>query len=203
LHAALWLGRDGWPTLRELAVDGAIEDDLSARAIAALGEQMPIDEASRALEKSLDARRFLTARAAVNALGRGGDVQVAPIARVMAREPEVASAAALALGLTGSASAEAPLLAILRGGAPEVRAAVAEALGHVGTATSVVTLKELAQASRGRLRSAALDSILRIQSRLTDADPGQLSLSAGPDGQLALTEDEQGRVSPPDPQDAS
>ena len=202
LHAGVWLGREGWPTLLELAADGAIEDDLSAGAIEALGEHLPLDQASRALEQSLAASRSLTARAAVKALGRGGEAQVAVIASAVDRMPDIAAAAASALGQTGSVSAEVPLLTLLRGGTPESRMAAAEAVGHVGTAASVLTLKELAMASGGRLRSVALESIARIRSRLTGADPGQLSMAAGSEGDLALA-DEQGRVTVPDPQDPS
>jgi HEAT repeat protein len=76
-----------------------------------------------------------------------------------------------------------------------------EALGHVGSAASVLPLKEAAQGTRGRLVNVALEAIAQIRSRLTGADPGQLSLAAGSDGQLALTDDEKGRVTLPEPPD--
>ncbi len=37
----------------------------------------------------------------------------------------------------------------------------------------------------------------RIRTRLTGVDPGRLALVEGTDGQLALADDEQGRVSLP------
>jgi HEAT repeat protein len=78
-----------------------------------------------------------------------------------------------------------------------LRTAAAAALGHVGSAESVQPLRELARSSRGEMRAAALGAILRIQRRLTGADPGQLSMVETGDGQLALAEDAQGRVTFP------
>ncbi len=45
------------------------------------------------------------------------------------------------------------------------------------------------------LRSAARQAIAEIQSRLSGAEPGQLSLAGGEAGQLSLSENEAGRVS--------
>jgi hypothetical protein len=203
LQAALWLGPEGWPTLTELASDPAVEDSVSAQAIEALGEQMPLEVASRVLEHSSGAGRVLTTRAAVVVLGRGGEVHVASIARAARRSPAVAAAAATALGQTGAASAEAALLALLDGGAPEVRLAAVESLGHVGSAASVLPLQETARESRGRVRNVALESVVRIRSRLTGADPGQLSLAAGSEGHLAMADAQRGQVTLPEPGDAT
>jgi HEAT repeat protein len=197
LYAALWLDRDGWAVLDELAADITIDDWISARATETLGEHIAFDRASRTLGESLAKGRLLTARASVKALGWAGEMYLPTIAAALANRPEVAEAAASALGQTGSASAEAPLIAALGPGTADLRTAAAAALGHVGSAESVQPLRELARSSRGEMRAAALGAILRIQRRLTGADPGQLSMVETGDGQLALAEDAQGRVTFP------
>ena len=198
LQAALALDQDGWPTLEELATSGAVEDAISARAFEGLGEHVAAGRAPRLLEESLAAGRVLTARAAAKVLGGAGDAHVPALVAVLEHATDVAGAAATALGQTGSAAAEEPLRAALSHKSPDVRAAAADALGRVGTAASVPSLKELAQRSGGRLRSAALASLDRIRSRLKGIEPGRLALTAGADGQLALS-DTDGRVSLPDP----
>ena len=200
LQAALALERDGWPTLQELAMDESVDDSVSAHAIETLRGAMPSDQAAITMEKSLWNGRILTARAAARALGGAGETHVPALLAVLERVPDVAAAAAAALGQTGSASAEGPLIAALREDMPELRAAAVAALGHVGSAESMLALTGVAQESPA-LRTAALDAMVRIRSRLTGADPGQLSLAAGSDGQLALADGEPGRVTLPDPAD--
>jgi HEAT repeat protein len=204
LQAALWLGPEGKATLEALAVDGTVEDAVSARAIEELGERLAVVPARRVLEESVSAGRVLTAAAIAVVLGRVGKAEAAPLAHALERASGPAAVAvARALGRTGSPLGEPALLAALDRDDDALKAAAAAALGDVGSAGSILPLRELAQASRGRLRSAALDATGRIRARLTGADPGQLSLAAGPDGHLALTEDEHGRVTLPDPQDSS
>ena len=198
LQAALALDQDGWPTLEELATSGTVEDALSARAFEGLGQHVATGRAPRLLEDSLAAGRVLTARAAAKVLGGAGEAHVPALVAVLEHAADVAEAAATALGQTGSAAAEEPLRAALSHESPDVRAAAADALGRVGTAASVQSLKELAQRSGGRLRSAALAALARIRSRLKGIEPGRLALTAGSDGQLALS-DADGRVSLPDP----
>jgi hypothetical protein len=119
------------------------------------------------------------------------------LARAAAEEP--VTRAAMEQAARGDPDGGVRLLAALwldRDGRPTL-----EALGHVGSAASVLPLKEAAQGTRGRLVNVALEAIAQIRSRLTGADPGQLSLAAGSDGQLALTDDEKGRVTLPEPPD--
>ncbi len=163
LRAALWLGRDGWPVLQELAEDSTAPDAVSERAIKELGGQVALDLARRIVERSLPSGRTLTARAAVNVLGGGGAAEVGFLTAVMeraalqaARESliaaawdELAAAAARALGRTGAASAEEPLLRALTKGRAELQVAAADALGQVGSAASIEPLRELVRSASG------------------------------------------------------
>jgi HEAT repeat protein len=109
---------------------------------------------------------------------------------------DLAATAARALGASRTAAAEPPLLVALQASDSDVQLAAAEALGRVGTAAAVMPLKDLAE--RGwspALRKAARESIAEIQSRLSGASPGQLSIADGEAGQLSLADaDPRGRV---------
>ena len=120
---------------------------------------------------------------------------MATLAKVLAVEkPELAAVAAEALGATGDASAEAPLVAALDSRHAPVRTAAARALGPVGTTGAVLPLKEL-EARDGAARAAARQAIAEIQARARGAFPGQLSLAAGESGQLSIAAGEAGRLS--------
>jgi hypothetical protein len=100
-----------------------------------------------------------------------------------------------------TACARAALAAVARGGAAEVppsivvAAAAARALGAFAGATEVTPLRE-AEARGGELGRAAREAIAAIQSRLTGASPGQVSL-AGASGELSVVDSADGRVSLP------
>jgi hypothetical protein len=105
--------------------------------------------------------------------------------------------AALAAGDAGlpvlRAAGEAAFLGLLAR-ATAISDLAARALGRIGTAASVPPLRE-AEPALGR---AAREAIASIQSRLTGAAEGQLSV-AGPSGEVSLAEDERGRVSRDEP----
>ena len=211
LRAALALGDEGRPALVELASGGrptsghAVEDAWSAGAIAALGEQLPLDHAKAILESALLARRPRSARECVRALGRiGGAEVVAPLVRVLLTATgDVAAEAARALGATGLPAAERPLLEALERGLRDARVAVAEALGRVGSVEAVPHLKDAEERYSGdaELRRATREAVAEIQSRLTGASPGQLSLAEGKAGQLSLADSTAGRLSPGEDKD--
>jgi YD repeat-containing protein len=146
---------------------------------------------------SLRTRRLASAQACLEALGRQGGVEAVPLlSKVLAVEKgELAVSAAKALGWTDVPAAEGPLIAALSCGQPELRAAAARALGHVGTVDALLPLRQMeAQHWRdGAFRNAARQAVADIQSRLTGAAAGQLSLSEDEGGRLSLTRDESGR----------
>jgi HEAT repeat protein len=199
LRAASAVGAAGVEVLMELA-DGLVADDVSAaRAVYALGRRLPFDRVCALLDRALRSRRPSTARACLDTLGRRGEEATPLIAKVLAVESgELAVAAAVALGTSGAASAEAPLLAALDRDVPGLGIAAAEALGHVGSATAVLPLKEAARSASDRgFQRAARQAIGSIQARAGGATPGQLSLTAVPTGQLSVTDGQEGRVSYP------
>jgi hypothetical protein len=94
-------------------------------------------------------------------------------------------------------AAQWPLIGALRRDHPDLQAAAARALGLLGTAEAVLPLREAAERfQRDRaLSSASRQSITEIQSRLTGATPGQLSLAGGESGRVSLPEGAAGQLS--------
>jgi HEAT repeat protein len=200
VRAAAILGEDGRHTLIELVFAKRVEDKWAAQALTQLKGHLPPGTVKEILNRALHRRRVETARACLATLGTGGWPEgVAMLASVMAREEgELAVVAAQALGQYGIGGAEEPLVMALARDAPRLRVAAAEALGRVGSPAAVAPLKE-AEARHGddsAFRRAARQAIAEIQSRMTGASPGQLSLalSAAP-GKLSLVPDEKGRLS--------
>jgi hypothetical protein len=196
LRAGASLGRQGRDVLLAIARGEGAPDETTARAVTELASDLSVDEATSLLRNALRTRRLATARECLGALARRGGARVVPtLAKVLPLEkPELAAAAADALGAAGDASAEAPLLAALGAPNAEVRVAAARALGRVGTTAAVLPLKGLEEHDRS-CRAAARQAIAEIQSRLTGAAPGQLSLAGGESGQLSLASEERGRLS--------
>lgn len=199
LRAASEMGVEGHTVLVELAESP--EDDLvSSQAVSALGQNLPFERVRAILDLSLRRRHLQTARACLEVLGSSGDAaDVDRLAKVMALEHgELAAAAALALGATGCAAAEPPLILALQGEkTDDVRVAAAKALGRVGSIAAVLPLKEATERSAGNpeLLRALRQAIAEIQSRLPGASPGQLSLAGVEVGQLSLAQAEAGQLS--------
>jgi hypothetical protein len=165
LWTAKILGEEGHTTLFELA--GSPEDPAAAGAITALGERLPTGRLKVLLERALADRRLETARACIQSLGQRDHTQ-----------------------------AEELLLRALGHGDPPMAVAAATALGRVGTVAAVAPLRaEASTLLPNPLRSAARQAIAEIQSRLTGAAPGQLSLAAGEAGALSLAAGEVGELS--------
>jgi hypothetical protein len=196
LRAGIALGPEGTDVLIHLADGEGADDATTEKAVAALGERLPVSQAVSILRGALRTRRTATARACIGLLGaRGGARGAAMLAKVLAVEkPELAAVAAAALGEAQQPSAEGPLLAALDNPSPSVRIAAAQALGRAGTVAAIARLKR-AEAEDPPLRAAARQAIAGIQSRLPGAAPGQLSLAGGEAGQLSLAAGEGGQLS--------
>ena len=190
LRAAMELGPEGREVLFEVA-ESLKDDESSAQAVAHLGRDLPFERTRALLAVSLRKPHLQTARACLEAIGTSGDpAAVDALTGVLGVESELAAAAALALGETGSPAAEPPLLQALQSARPDLQVAAATALGRVGSAAAVLPLKDAAEsAPRDKdLHRAARQAIAEIQSRLQGALPGQLSLAGGEGGQLSLAE---------------
>jgi hypothetical protein len=159
LRAAMALGAEGQETLRALVADAATNDACAARAVAALGVELPSEEAVNALRLALDSGHAETAIACLGTLS-----------------------------VRGTVASEDALLAALLCPLDDVRIAAARALGRAGTADAVRDLLAVSESGPGELRRAARQAIAEIQSRLPGASPGQLSLAGGEAGALSLAE---------------
>ena len=195
LDAAWSLAEEGAPVLQALAADPEVDDAIAAEAIDALGAGFALADARAVLTRALGAGRVRSAVAALSVLGRGGGAEVPGVADVLARtEGPIAVAAAGALAVIGGPSVEAPLVAALRVPDPTVAAAAAAALATCGGVASVPELKA-AETRGGDVRRAARTAIAAIQSRLTGASPGQVSLATGDAGQVSVVDAADGRLS--------
>src|SRR6185295_2583507 len=140
LRAAVELGPEGRDVLIELA-ESDVDDAWSALALSFVGRELPLEHARAILLSALRRRRIETAGACLEALGHRGAAAVDVLAKVLAREKGgLATAAALALGTTGSTAAEPPLIPALQHERLDVRVAAANALARVGSAAAVLPL---------------------------------------------------------------
>lgn len=172
LQAGIGLGEEGQGTLRALAADPATSEYCAARAVGALGKAWPSVTAEATLGRALTADRSELAKACLGWLARFG-------------RPE----------------AESPLLEVLGHHDPEAVVAAAHALGRLGSVAAVATLREAEARWPRELSRAARHAIAEIQSRLTGAEHGQLSLAGAEAGALSLvTETEPGRLSLVEPE---
>src|SRR4029078_2028958 len=115
LRAALMLGPEGLPVLREMALRETGDESCTARAVEAPGPELGGETAHALLARALRERRHLLARAAMVVLARVGDTEALRTrSRIPAGERgDLAEAAAVALGGSNRAAAEAPLVAAL------------------------------------------------------------------------------------------
>ena len=196
VRAATLLGDDGRNTLKEVAGAADAQDEWAARAITQLGSHISPKEI---LGRALHFRHPETVRACLANLGHGGWPEgVGALVRVMTQERGgvLATLAAEALGQTGMASTEPPLIEALAAGAPDLRLAAADALARVGSATAVLPLKqaEARHEHEAAFRRAARQAIAEIHAR-TGGAPGQLSIASASAGTLSLVDDERGQLS--------
>jgi HEAT repeat protein len=198
MRAAQELGAEGLSVLFELA-ENPVNDTLNAQAISILGRELPFERTKALLDRALSRRSLRTARACLEVLGQSGTAAaVEVLAAVLEQEySPLAPAAAEALGATGSPAAEPPLIQALGCEPAELPVAAANALGRVGSAAAVLPLQEATERFRLdlELRRATRQAIAEIQSRLSGASPGQLSMAGAEAGQLSLAETEAGQLS--------
>jgi HEAT repeat protein len=168
LTAAIALGAEGDATLLGLAFEQP-RDDISARAVLALGSRLPFARAVQGLGDAVATGRVQTAWACVEALARG--------------VPD------------GGASAEPHLIRAVDHEDARLRIAAAKALGKLGTARAVLPLRQAAERFGGEQHGVSRQAVAQIQARAVGATPGQLSLSGGGQGQVSLAEDAGGQVS--------
>jgi HEAT repeat protein len=166
LRAALALGEDGRETLLALVANEGADDACAARAVTALGEDLPIAEAARLLRPAVDSGHVETAIGCLEVLGN-----------------------------RGVATQEDEMLAALHSPVDAVRTAAARALGRAGTVAAIQDLRALSQSESPVARGAARQAIAEIQSRLPGAGPGQLTLAAGEAGALSTASDQPGALS--------
>jgi len=158
LRAAMALGEEGHATLRALLANVAADDACAAAALRALGDRLPSGKVKNVLERVLKTDRKRTAQACLETLGGRGHPGARHLYIEALRYPDLA-----------------------------VMIAAARALGQVGTAADVAVLRQEAETwLPTQLRGAARQAIAEIQSRLSGAGPGQLTLAAGEAGALSL-----------------
>jgi hypothetical protein len=167
LRAATALGADGSDAYLALVDDPATEDSLAAEAVAALGDRLSLHQLKTTLARAVRIDRWETAQACLESLAR-----------------------------RGHAPAEGQLLELLAQADPAAALAAARALGRVGTVAAVAPLREHAAAALpSALRGAARQAIVDIQTRLTGAAPGQLTLAEDAAGALSLASGTEGGLS--------
>ena len=156
LRAARALGAEGRGVLQALA-EKLENDDVSAEAVSILDcELPPFENKQVVLLRALRSSSLQTARACLEALGRGGDAASAVnlLVEVMEQQGEVAVFAARAMATTGSPAAEEPLIRALQGNQADLRVAAANALGRIGSTSAVLPLKKRPSVSRATSSSA-------------------------------------------------
>jgi hypothetical protein len=200
LQSAVALGEEGRPSLHALAADRAIDDGVSAAAVAALGGHVTFARATPLLECAVADGRPQTATALLKVMGRGGPAEAATVAGVLDRldatSPEhsaIGRAAVDALVATTVPEAEPALVRALGSPFEDVALSAVRGLERVGTVGAVSGLRE-AEERGGSLRAAARRAIAAIQARRPGASPGQVSLSTDA-GHVSIADAAAGRVS--------
>lgn len=179
-------------TLSGLVADERVEPAVRADALTALMERAP-GRCEVSAEAGLRDPHIEVRRAALEAAAEGRFVRLLPeIMRLAsAEDAEMREAVAAALSRFADAETERLLIGLLGDASRRVQCAAARALGTRG---SVLAVEPLLLHAKGlgstELRQAARAAVGAIQSRLGDAEAGQLSLaSADPlPGALSLAE---------------
>lgn len=193
LLAARHLGAAGLAVLEALATALDIPEPVAAGAVRALGPALGVERAAALLDRAMGEHRRVLALAAVEVFGRTGGPRAADrlVALLDVDDEELATAAVRGLVATGDPRAPSALLTALEHRSRAVRLAATAALGQVGSVEAVPRLRAAVAAHPADLglRRAVADAVAAIQERATGAAPGQLALSAGEAGELALAEE--------------
>jgi len=193
LEAALSLGEEGREVVAEIAELTSCSEDLRVRAVESLLRPFAEGQVGPLMDRLLDDPSPRVRRAAIIGLGRG---QHAPGAERLQElipdaDPRTAEEIAVALGRIGDPRGEPGLLLLLESSATRTRAAAVSALARVGTARAVEPLLSLTGLGISALSREARAAIQQIQSRISGAEQGQLSVAAldGPEGALSPAAD--------------
>jgi HEAT repeat protein len=199
LRAGVALGKEGWPTLRELAGNPQVTEALALEAAQLLGSAWAVPQAADAIRSAIERGRDALASELIDNLGRvRGTRAAAALVALLSTAPQpLVSPLIRALGETGDPSAEPALIDMLGGSDFEARLAAAETLARVGTTAAVAPLHGAVATSPLDLglRRAVATAIAEIQQRLTGASPGQLALADDQAGRLAVAEGDSGQLS--------
>ncbi|HET9314254.1 MAG TPA: hypothetical protein VFQ51_01645 [Vicinamibacteria bacterium] len=207
LEAALAAKSHGRETLIALAIAPTTSGGCAARAIEALGPDLPLHRMESLVRESAKPPHLGSRPAAIHAfiaaLARApGDAAMACLRDLLfdAHEPSYGPDVVDAIARGSRPGAEAALLPAvqMRGVArPRTVEAAVIRLGAVGTAGSVLPLREAASHYGGSIARAAKLSIAAIQERIAGT-PGRLALTDSDAGPLAEVPDASGRVTLPD-----
>jgi hypothetical protein len=189
LAAARFLGVEGLPVARELALSANAAADIRRQALEHFLRNVMPEDLAPVLEELAASPAPELLPALVEGVGRVRHAAVlSRLTGLVDRfDDETAAGYARAAVRLGEAAAEPGLLRLLERDAEAVQAAAARALARVGTVRAVEPLLRLARGSSGAPREAARVAVLQIQSRLGDAEAGRLSLAAPAEGEGALS----------------
>ena len=191
LAAAMFVGTDGLPVVREVAQSQRIMADVRIKALQHLERRVEPEEMIEIANALLSETNAQLQRIGIRSLGR---LQHRPsleaiIARLDTQDTATVLEIIKAIENIGDSAAEAALVGLLEDPTNRIKTAAIEALAKVGTVTAVEPLHQLSK-RLGFKRSARV-AIESIQAKLVNAEAGRLSLSptVDPDGALSLAED--------------
>jgi hypothetical protein len=189
LLAARHVGEEGRRTLLELAQDCALEEDLRAGAVLAIGARLPQAQAATILREAIASAKFALAVAAIGAIEESRDNAVRAALRAALESEHLKLGERAVALLESDPEGEAQLLDALEHTEPSVRLAAALALGRSAGVAAVATMRAAIAERPLELgfRRAVLAAIAAIQGRVPGAEPGQLAVAEAEAGELALT----------------
>ncbi len=203
LAANLDTGEAGVGALREALRDAGLGERRRTRVLIALGHRLPSPELVPDLARLLDGGTPPgLLRAAIRLAGRQRLTILEPRIASLAAHPrvEIVREVAEALYRIAGEEMEPTFIALLARSDDLVRASVIDGLARRGSAAAVEPLLGFVSALpiETRTSRAARSAIDAIQSRLSGAEAGQLSVAdaADPHGALSPAEDREGALSP-------
>lgn len=187
----MFLGPEGHPVVREMAVSTSVFSDIRTKALRHLLAGYDRREMIELATSLLGDRYNTVQRMAVQCLGRLRYAPALDSLLSILKTADVATQLEVlkAIESIGEPSAEGPLLLLLAEAPDRVKTAAVEALGALGTIRAVEPLHILAE--RGKFKRTARRAIASIQSRLGNVEAGRLSLAStvDPAGALSIAGD--------------